>query len=87
MDSNKIKLESVSDLKATGIIESFAEVFAKKFNLKKDDAKKLIEARLDNHINNVVSLMDQNINKDSIKNNISNADLDEYLKNKDVIKG
>ena len=87
MDNNKIKLESMSDLKDSGIIESFAEVFAKKFNLKKDDARKLIESRLDSHINNVVSLMDQNINKDSIKNNISNSDLDEYLKNKDVIKG
>jgi hypothetical protein len=87
MDNNKIKIESLSDLKKNGIIESFAEVFAKKFNLKKDDAKKLIEARLDSHINNVVSLMEQNINKDSIKNNISNVDLDEYLKNKDVIKG
>lgn len=87
MDNNKIKLESLSDLKKNGIIESFAEVFAKKFDLKKDDAKKLIEARLDSHVSNVVSLMEQNINKDSIKNNISNVDLDEYLKNKDVIKG
>ena len=43
MDNNKIKLESLSDLKKNGIIESFAEVFAKKFDLKKDDAKKLIE--------------------------------------------
>ena len=58
-----------------------------RFIIGQDDAKKVIDGKVNANLKNIVSLFDTNVTAESIKNNITNADLDEYLKNKPVIKG
>ena len=48
---------------------------------------KVIDGKVNANLKNIVSLFDTNVTAESIKNNITNTDLDEYLKNKPVIKG
>ena len=87
MDKNKIQAEALQTITESGVLDAFISVYASKLGIRKDDAKKVIEGKVNANLKNIVNLFDTNVTAESIKNNITNADLDEYLKNKPVIKG
>jgi hypothetical protein len=87
MDKNKIQIEALQTITKSGILDAFTQLYASKLGLSQDDAKKLMDKKVNTNLNNIINLFDTNVTSESIKNNITNADLDEYLKNKPVIKG
>jgi len=87
MDKNKIQMEALQTITESGVLDAFINVYASKVGISKSDAKKVIDGKVNANLKNIVNLFDTNVTAESIKNNITNADLDEYLKNKPVIKG
>ena len=87
MDKNKIQIEALQTITESGVLDAFIDVYASKLGISQDDAKKVIDGKVNANLKNIVSLFDTNVTAESIKNNITNTDLDEYLKNKPVIKG
>ena len=87
MDKNKIQIEALQTITESGILNAFTQLYASKLGISQDDAKKLIGKKVNTNLKNIINLFDTNVTSESIKNNITNADLDEYLKNKPVIKG
>ena len=87
MDKNKIQIEALQTITESGILDAFTQLYASKLGISQDDAKKLIGKKVNTNLKNIINLFDTNVTSESIKNNITNADLDEYLKNKPVIKG
>lgn len=87
MDKNKIKIEALQTITESGFLEAFTQLYSSKLGISQDDAKKLIDKKVNTNLKNIASLFDTNVTAESIKNNITNTDLDEYLKNKPVIKG
>ncbi len=87
MDKNKIQMEALQTITESGVLDAFVDVYASKVGISKADAKKVIDSKVNDNLRNIVSLFDTNVTAESIKNNITNTDLDEYLKNKPVIKG
>ena len=87
MDKNKIQIEALQTITESGALDAFVDVYASKVGISKADAKKVIDSKVNDNLRNIVSLFDTNVTAESIKNNITNTDLDEYLKNKPVIKG
>tara|TARA_B100001059_G_C17569688_1_gene444338 strand:- start:170 stop:433 length:264 start_codon:yes stop_codon:yes gene_type:complete len=87
MDKNKIQIEALQAITESGILDAFTQLYASKLGISQDDAKKLMDKKVNTNLNNIINLFDTNVTSESIKNNITNADLDEYLKNKPVIKG
>ena len=87
MDKNKIQMEALQTITESGALDAFVDVYASKVGISKADAKKVIDSKVNDNLRNIVSLFDTNVTAESIKNNITNTDLDEYLKNKPVIKG
>ena len=87
MDKNKIQIEALQTITESGILEAFAQLYASKLGISQDDAKKAIDKKVNTSLKGIINLFDANITEESIKNNITNTDLDEYLKNKPVIKG
>lgn len=87
MDKNTIQIEALQTITESGILDAFTQLYASKLGISQDDAKKLMDKKVNTNLNNIINLFDTNVTSESIKNNITNADLDEYLKNKPVIKG
>ena len=87
MDKNKIQIEALQTITESGFLEVFTQLYSSKLGISQDDAKKLIDEKVNRNLKNIVNLFDTNVTAESIKNNITNTDLDEYLKNKPVIKG
>ncbi len=87
MDKNKIQMEALQTIIESGVLDAFISVYASKLGISQDNAKKVIDGKVNANLKNIVNLFDTNVTAESIKNNITNTDLDEYLKNKPVIKG
>ena len=87
MDKNKVQLETLQSIKETGILKALIDVYSSKLGIEKDDAEKIINNKVNARLKSIVTLFDTNVSAESIKNNITNSELDEYLKNKPVIKG
>ena len=87
MDKNKIQLQALQSIKESGMLEALIGVYASKLGISQDDARKVIDRKVNTNLESIVNLFDTNVTSESIKNNITNTDLDEYLKSKPVIKG
>ena len=87
MDKTLIKNQAISLLKDNKLLDAFAKIYAKKFNIDINDAKKFIEAKTEKRLDNITNLLESRVNQESIKNKSENINLDEYLNNKPVIKG
>mgnify|MGYP000468070012 FL=1 len=87
MDKNNIKNQAAILLKENNILDVFAEIYSKKLNIDISDAKKLVQIKTENRLNDITNLLEARVNQESIKNKSENVDLDEYLNNKPVIKG
>jgi hypothetical protein len=87
MDKNKIQMQALQSIKESGMLEALIGVYASKLGISQDDARKVIDRKVNTNLESIVNLFDTNVTSESIKNNITNTDLDEYLKSKPVIKG
>ncbi len=87
MDKNKIQLESLKFIQENGILDAFINIYSSKLGISEIDAKKVLDQKISMKLKNMTDLLDTNITSESMKNKITNVDLDEYLKSKPVIKG
>ena len=80
-------MQALQSIKESGMLEALIGVYASKLGISQDDARKVIDRKVNTNLESIVNLFDTNVTSESIKNNITNTDLDEYLKSKPVIKG
>ena len=89
-DMNKVKVDALKSIEEIGLIECFAEVYSKQFNVPIGKAKEIISAKFCKHLNIAAMKINSFSEEDILKENkMSQKDvsLDEYLDSRPVIKG
>jgi len=87
MNKEKIKNEAKNVLKEINFLDTFAEIYSKKLGITIEEAKKYVALKTENRLEDILNTFDNNINHKNTTNKKENISLDEYLKDKIVIKG
>ena len=87
MNKTQIKNEAKSVLKEINFLDAFAEIYSKKLGITIEEAKKYVELKTENRLEGILNTFDSGINHKNTANKKENINLDEYLKDKTVIKG
>ena len=72
MDKNKIQMQALQSIKESGMLEALIGVYASKLGISQDDARKVIDRKVNTNLESIVNLFDTNVTSESIKNNITN---------------
>ena len=90
MDYTKLRKIASKEISEANIAEMFAESYSKILDISIEDAKKIVEMKLNKHLNSVSLKFERAIENDAFNDVIKSKDentLDEYLEEKTVIKG
>lgn len=87
MNKAQMKNEAKNVLKEINFLDAFAEIYSKKLGITIEEAKKYVALKTENRIDSILNTFDSNINHKNVINKKENINLDEYLKDKTVIKG
>ena len=90
MDYTKLRKIASKEISEANIAEMFAESYSKILDISIEDAKKIVEMKLNKHLSSVSLKFERAIENDAFNDVIKSKDentLDEYLEEKTVIKG
>ena len=88
MDFSKVSKETLKLFEEANLIESFSKVYAENFGVDEELAKKIVKAKFDKHINESVKNFSRINNlKDAASYANKNVSIDDFLKDKKVVKG
>ena len=90
MDYTKLRKIAYKEISESNIAEMFAESYSKILDISIEDAKKIVEMKLNKHLNRVSLKFERAIENDAFNDVIKSKDentLDKYLEKKTVIKG
>tara|TARA_B000000557_G_scaffold264770_1_gene271643 strand:+ start:1754 stop:2017 length:264 start_codon:yes stop_codon:yes gene_type:complete len=87
MDKILLKNKAQSLLDENKIIDTFSAIYAKKLGIDIEQARKLVTLKTEKRFNDILDMFEKNVDKNFKENSKQNIDLDEYLKDKPVIKG
>jgi hypothetical protein len=87
MNKEQMKNEAKNILKEINFLDTFAEIYSKKLGITIEEAKKYVTLKTENRLEGILNTFNSDINHKNTVNKKENISLDEYLKDKTVIKG
>jgi hypothetical protein len=87
MNKEQMKNEAKNILTEINCLDTFAEIYSKKLGITIEEAKKYVTLKTENRLEGILNTFNSDINHKNTVNKKENISLDEYLKDKTVIKG